>query len=287
MDKKQKLIEALKSGKVKDEATLAVFSMMEEMKDELEVVKQQVDNAVKQVKESELNLPKVLETIKGQDGHTPTDEELLSLIQPMIDSLPKPEDGKTPTNKEILALIKPLIPNVKNGENGETPSDEKLMSLIMSVMPPMPDMEKMHREMEKKIKDEVEKDLPQFGEKMRDGLEVLENDEKLSIQAIKGLEETVKKLEEKIISTPHREGFRSSQQTIFHDLSASTDGSTKIFSVPKGLAGVVISSDFPTILMENRGYTINATRTQITLTNDNAPSSGSQLVYICRSIFNV
>lgn len=62
------------------------------------------------------------------DGHTPTDEELLELIRPLIpevedgedadpeeviqevlERLPKPVDGKTPTKKDILALLKPLI----------------------------------------------------------------------------------------------------------------------------------------------------------------------------------
>lgn len=63
-------------------------------------------------------------TLKGDEGHTPTDNELVALIKPLI---PIVKDGHTPTDSELLALIRPLIPKVKDGE---TPSDAKLLSLI-------------------------------------------------------------------------------------------------------------------------------------------------------------
>lgn len=55
------------------------------------------------------------DSIKGDKGDTPSKEELLGLIQPLI---PKVSDGKTPTKKELLSLIKPLIPIVKDGLDG-------------------------------------------------------------------------------------------------------------------------------------------------------------------------
>src|SRR3990167_661609 len=67
--------------------------------------------------------------IDGKDAHTPTNEELLALIIPLI---PEPINGKTPTKEEILSLIKPLIPKVKDGE---TPSDKKLLALIETLIP--------------------------------------------------------------------------------------------------------------------------------------------------------
>lgn len=42
-----------------------------------------------------------------EDGHTPTREELIVLIEPLI---PKIKDGHTPTASELLTLIEPLIP---------------------------------------------------------------------------------------------------------------------------------------------------------------------------------
>ena len=74
--------------------------------------------------------------IDYEDGHTPTDEELLALIKPLIPIIRQPEDGHTPTRDELLSLIKPLIPKVKDGE---TPSDERLISLMKRLMPEIPE----------------------------------------------------------------------------------------------------------------------------------------------------
>lgn len=76
--------------------------------------------------------------VKGDKGDTPTDEELIALIKPLIPEPIKGEDGldgidgETPTEEELLDLIKPLIPQVKDGE---TPSDERLLSLIRPLIP--------------------------------------------------------------------------------------------------------------------------------------------------------
>lgn len=69
---------------------------------------------------------------RGQDGHTPTDEELLELIVPLIPEPRRGEDGKTPTTKELLALIRPLIPKVKDGK---TPTKGELTALIKTLIP--------------------------------------------------------------------------------------------------------------------------------------------------------
>ncbi|MCK9320236.1 hypothetical protein [Methanoculleus sp.] len=76
--------------------------------------------------------------IKGDKGDTPTDEELVALIKPLIPEPIKGEDGvdgldgETPSEEYLLELIRPLIPQVKNGE---TPSDERLLSLIRPLIP--------------------------------------------------------------------------------------------------------------------------------------------------------
>ncbi len=72
-----------------------------------------------------------------------------------------------------------------------------------------------------------------------------------------------------------------------YDLSTKTDGTTKIFTVPKSVSGIIHMSDFPYVLCEGNGYTINAARTQITLTVTNAPTAGSQLIYQYASMFNL
>jgi hypothetical protein len=64
------------------------------------------------------------------------------------------------------------------------------------------------------------------------------------------------------------------------DLSSSTDGTTKTFTVPfHNKALKVEMSDFPTHLYLNNGFTVASSKLQITLTVPNAPSLGSQLAF--------
>lgn len=49
-----------------------------------------------------------------------------------------PKDGHTPTRQELLALILPLIKKGDKGDDGHTPTEEELLDLIESVMPDMP-----------------------------------------------------------------------------------------------------------------------------------------------------
>ncbi len=124
---------------------------------------------------------------------------------------------------------------------------------------------------------------PDTPQEIVEKIESLTGAARLDARAIKGLDEVEARLNSRITAaaTP-----RSNNGVKFYDLSSQTNGSTKIFTVPKGLAGVIIGSDFPTILMENNGFTLNKTRTQLTLTFATAPSAGSQLLYQYSSMFN-
>jgi hypothetical protein len=97
--------------------------------------------------------------------------------------------------------------------------------------------------------------------------------------------ELEKRVGDKINTLP-RGGARSSHSTRFTDLSSKTNGVLKVFSVPESLSGVLFSSDFPTVLMEGNGYTLNKSRTQLTMTTDTAPSAASQLLYQSTDIEN-
>jgi len=81
-----------------------------------------------------------IQMLKGDDGHTPTEQELIAIIRPLIPTpedilrrIRVPNDGYTPTNEEIIALIKPLIPEVKDGH---TPTKSELRRLIIPLIPP-------------------------------------------------------------------------------------------------------------------------------------------------------
>ena len=65
------------------------------------------------------------------------------------------------------------------------------------------------------------------------------------------------------------------------DLSTSTDGSTKTFTIPfHNKAIMVVGSDFPSVLFQNNGFTVASSKLSITLTPENAPSTGSQLAFL-------
>lgn len=103
-------------------------------------------------------------------------------------------------------------------------------------------------------------------------------------ERVEGLAKFKKEVSESISNIP-RGGARASHSMIPFPLTPN--GVTKTFLVPKSVNGFLLSSDnLPNVLMENNGYTINATRTQIVLTTTDAPTSGSQLLYVYSSQFN-
>lgn len=112
----------------------------------------------------------------GKDGSTPTKEELVSLIVPLI---PKTKDGKTPTSQELLTLIKPLIPNT---DDSIREAEERIKKSIPTI-------------------EEIENTIPSLKESIRDGLELLKEDERLDKSAIKGIEDLEEKIN-KIEKTP-------------------------------------------------------------------------------------
>lgn len=60
---------------------------------------------------------------RGDDGHTPTAEELVALITPLIPEPVPGKDGLTPTAEELVALITPLIPAPVPGPAGKDGKD--------------------------------------------------------------------------------------------------------------------------------------------------------------------
>lgn len=180
MTKKEKLLKAIQEGKVKDETTLAVFAMISDLEDKID--------------EELPNIKNIIERMKGEDGHTPTDKELIDLIKPLIPEPIKGEDGKTPTNAELLKLIKPLIPKI---ENGKPPTKKELLDIIKPLLPVINASEialeasnRAYSELLPKIPtiDQIAELLPQRGKSVRDSLETLIGDDRLSSTAIKGLD---------------------------------------------------------------------------------------------------
>lgn len=187
-----------KIAKVIDEGNLAVAKMILELEEK-------IDEEIPSIKD-------VISRVKGEKGDTPTDELLVSLIEPLI---PQVTDGHTPTRAELLDLIQPLIPKV---ENGKTPTKKELLDLIKPLLPKPINTDNIVLEASTRAVEQLKSSIPTIpqiidnipviGEKVRDALELLPVQEKLSIEAIedlrKELDEIKKKGGEHIVSTSNR-----------------------------------------------------------------------------------
>lgn len=60
-----------------------------------------------------------VQSLKGDKGDSPTEQELIRLIKPLIPTPIKGEDGDTPTEEQLDSIIKPLIPKPLKGDPGK------------------------------------------------------------------------------------------------------------------------------------------------------------------------
>ena len=206
----------------------------------------------------------------------------------------KGDKGDTPTKQELLALIEPLIPEVKDGytprkgldyfdgEKGDPGRDGI-----------SPDPVKIAVEASKMAQEEllpliptittIEEDLPVLGDKIRDSLELLSGEERLDASAIKGLKEELEKLKtelsEMISSIPRRGGGGKKITSVrSQDLTSQVNGVLKTFIMPSGTLKVlgVWGTQFPITFNEGVDWTFSG-RT-LTLTDAvAAPETGQTL----------
>lgn len=159
--RKEKVAQAIKDKKIIDNSSFAVFQMVEDLNDRL-------DNEIPKITE-------ILEKIKGDDGHTPTEEELIPLIQSLIPEPIVPEDGKdyilTDKDKSEIAksIIVPIVEKevktiVEKTEIVREVLDrslEKRISMVEKSIKTIPEqkeidlkpIEKRFTELEKEVKD--------------------------------------------------------------------------------------------------------------------------------------
>ena len=127
-DKIEKLKQAVVEGKIVDTSSLATFRLIEEAKEEIketveskiDALKQDVSKAVSEVKESEANLPKILEAIKGKDGKDAV-VDYDSIIKQTLSKIPKPKDGVSPI-VDYARIISEVVSKMPLLKDGETPT---------------------------------------------------------------------------------------------------------------------------------------------------------------------
>lgn len=166
---------------------------------------------------------------------------------------------------------------VKNGKDADEEtiiakaSELATQSATLNITPLIPTSEA--------ILEQVENDLPQLGEKVRDSLELIQDeDEKLKIKAIGYLQEKLDELERKIraISSGSGKtmyvpsgGGSGGHTMMVYDLSASLDGVTKTFSLPAFWRVISVqSSSFPNAFRPTVDYTTDGSLNTITFTSE-------------------
>ena len=129
--------------------------------------------------------------VKGIKGDTPTDEQLVELIKPLIPEPLKGEDGESPTDEKLVSLITPLIPEPKNGE---TPTDDRLIGLIKPLII-LPEVKEQIEETPNTLVTKVNKSNLKIE---KDRLDVDWDEYKnkeTTVEDVKGLPETIRQMQ--------------------------------------------------------------------------------------------
>jgi hypothetical protein len=129
--------------------------------------------------------------IKGIKGDSPTDEQLVELIKPLIPEPLKGDVGPAPSDEKLVELITPLIPEPKNGE---TPTDDRLIGLIKPLII-LPEVKEQIEETPNTLVTKVNKsDLKIEKDRLDVDWEEYKNKE-TTVEDVKGLPETIRQIQ--------------------------------------------------------------------------------------------
>ena len=181
--------------------------------------------------------------------------------------------------KKIMDVDRKLT-EIRNGEDGKDADEEMVIAEVLN---------KLKKELTLPEIVDVKKDLPKMGNEIRDALELLQDEDRLDVSAIKGLEKKFKELDKRMsgMSTAiYQQGGSSSGGKVVKalDLSDQLDGSTRVFNIQNvwRVISVHLTSS-PTIMREGVDYNWSAGNSTITFTSevsDLALSSGQSLIIV-------
>ena len=208
---------------VKETAQKIAQQEIEKIKEKLENGKDEILKEIKESKEEfkkEIEINKFVEMIKGakgDDGGTPTTEDLIKIIKPLI---PEPLKGDMPSEQDLIKLIKPLIPKPIKGDKGDSPI--KGIDYFDGENGKIP------------IKGidyfDGENGSPDKPKEIAEKLNTLEEEIKISV--IKGLQKELIKLRQNIIGKKGGGGMGK----VIHE-QFSGDGLTTVFTLSDSVAG--------------------------------------------------
>src|SRR3990167_4869795 len=110
LNKKQELLYKYASKGGKDSG-LVLLDKIDEVEDKLDEHIEEMAEEIQELKDRIPGLTKVFDAVRGKDG---ADSEV-----------PGPK-GDSPTKEELLSLIQPLIPKPKDGKDGRNGIDGKM-----------------------------------------------------------------------------------------------------------------------------------------------------------------
>ncbi len=155
------------------------------------------NNINQQDQPQEVDIP-VLRGKQGPKGDKPTPDELVEIIKPLIHK---------PTKEALISIIKPLIPDPIQGDQGEPGRDYVLTQKDKQDIADTIDVPIVDKIIEKTevIKHVAEKDTPV---EIVSKLESLKGEERLSAEAVKGLDDFVKRKAGGVIAKNYRTGVQ-------------------------------------------------------------------------------
>lgn len=163
---KEEILQAYKSGKITDEKTLATFVMTRELEKKIDEEIPHIKNIISRVKGDKGD--------KGEDGYTPKKGK------DYFDG----KDGRDGKDGKDGKSIKG--DKGDPGKDGKSPDPSQIVtkateSAISAVKPLIPNIT------------DIENNLPMLGERIRDGLETLRDDQRLDASAIRNLPDNISK----------------------------------------------------------------------------------------------
>lgn len=235
-----------------------IIQFQEFLEDNEDKIKQMIVNLVKVQADSEF---------KDTKG---------GLVDELAKSLESLKGGFEKLGKGVSKDLSKEIRNIKIFAESLKVQIETVKSLIPE-LPPETDLSDIFTKFK-----ELESKIPTIPEQlsvedMRNGLEVLQKDERLDVSAIKGLEEEIKKY----APAGRGGGVRRVFQPYRDNFTSQTDGATKTFYLsrePLKIDTIMAwGTDFPIILDPDTDFTVNGKKFTLTDAVD-APTAGASFI---------
>lgn len=237
---KRKLLSA---AEVVDKGDMAVLEKILELQDFVESKESQIDESVESAKEEIENLKKIV-------------DKKIAEVKDGNDYVLTPKDKKDIASQIIVPVVEKVI------ERTETIKEQPVVKEVVT-----------EKTTEVQVLDEkkLEESLPKYGSAVRDGLELLPEDEKLTIASIKDLRRELDELKNR---KPQINGGIIGRDLIKDiDISSQLDGIKTTFNIQSIWNVITVDlSSFPYgSLRKNVDYTW--TPTSVTFTSQIDPST--------------